>query len=156
MLKVKRLSPAATLPKYASLGAACFDISAAIAEPVCVVPGEAIVVPTGLAVEVKEGFALMLYSRSGHGFKNNVRLSNCVGVIDSDYRGEIMASIYNDGHSQFEIQPGDRILQGFVVSAQQIDIEEVSELGETLRGTGGFGSTGTGELFSKESVDTAE
>lgn len=156
MLKVKRLSPAATLPKYASLGAACFDISAAIAEPVCVVPGEAIVVPTGLAVEVEEGFALMLYSRSGHGFKNNIRLSNCVGIIDSDYRGEIMASIYNDGHAQFEIQPGDRILQGFVVSAKQIKIEEVSELGETVRGTGGFGSTGTGEISSNKSVDNAE
>lgn len=150
MLKVKRLNELAKLPQYASLGAACFDISAAIDEAVCVVPGEAIVVPTGLSVEVQEGFALMLYSRSGHGFKNNIRLSNCVGIIDSDYRGEIMASIYNDGHSQFEIQPGDRILQGFVVSAQQIEIEEVSELTETERGTGGFGSTGTNEINSKK------
>lgn len=142
MLKVKRVNPFAKLPKYQTAGAACFDIAAALDEPVIVRPCQAEIVPTGLAVEVPPGYVLKLYSRSGHGFKSNVRLSNCVGVIDSDYRGEIMASIFNDGLIEFRIEHGDRILQGMIEKADQIDIVEVDDLSETDRGEGGFGSTG--------------
>lgn len=166
-LKVKKLVPEAMLPRYASEGAACFDIHA------CIPPehGEFGVtrvtmniisaqksteVPTGLAFEIPEGYAMLIYSRSGHGFKNGVRLSNCVGVIDSDYRGEVMVSLTNDnafGRS-FSVLHGDRIAQAMMVPVPKVEFEEVAELSTTERGTGGFGSTGSqGELFNKEGKD---
>lgn len=147
-LQVKRLCPYAKLPVYATEGAACFDISAAFDEwiegssHITILPRQSAIIPTGLSFEIPRGYAVLLYSRSGHAFKHNIRLSNCVGVIDSDYRGEVKASIYNDGHTIFTVEPGERILQGFLVPAPQANIEEVKEVSETRRGEGGFGSTG--------------
>lgn len=142
MLQVELVSEFAKLPAYATEGAACFDLSAAIDKAVVVPPCQAVIVPTGLKVEVPPGHVLKLYSRSGHGFKNNVRLANCVGIIDSDYRGEVMASIFNDSVNEFRIQPGDRILQGMIEKAEQVEIVKVNYLSDTKRGIGGFGSTG--------------
>lgn len=139
-LKFKKLSPAAALPTYGTKGAACFDLYAL--ESGVVPPGGATTVRTGLAVEVPEGHAMMIYSRSGHGFKNGVRLSNGTGVIDSDYRGEIMVRLHNDGQADYEVQMGERIAQAMVIPVLQVQVTETDELGQTERGEGGFGSTG--------------
>lgn len=125
-LKIKKTHPQAQMPTYATDGAACFDIRAL--ERGEVPPQDAVIFATGLSVEVPEGWALMLYSRSGHGFNHDIRLANCVGIIDSDYRGEIKVKLTNDNHFKYlSVAAGDRICQ---------------ELTDTERGTGGFGSTG--------------
>lgn len=142
-IKVKRLSETALMPVYGSQGAACFDIAADILRPITLYPGEAQAFPTGLMVEVPFGFAMKLYSRSGHGFKNGLRLANCVGIIDSDYRGEVIAKIHNDSENKYTIEPGERILQAEVVPVVQCTFEEVEQLSATVRGEQGFGSTGT-------------
>lgn len=138
IIKFKKLDGAAVMPTYATPGAACFDLYSA--RKVMVRAEDMQSVGTGIAVEVPEGYALMLYSRSGHGVKR-VSLANSVGVIDSDYRGEIKALIKNDGFFAMEIHPGDRIAQGMIIPVNQVIFEE-GELSDTERGTGGFGSTG--------------
>jgi len=142
MLKFKKLNELARMPHYATAGAACFDMSAAIEESVMILPGESKIISTGLAAEVPHANVMLLFSRSGHGFKHNIRMSNCVGVIDSDYRGEVKASIYNDSHEMFVIEPGQRIVQAMIAPAVQVAIKLVDELSTTERGEGGFGSTG--------------
>jgi dUTP pyrophosphatase len=150
-LKVKKLHPDAILPKYQTAGAACFDLHAlepgmSVYGRHCVVPGGTSVFGTGLAFEVPEGHVMLLYSRSGHGFKNDVRMANCVGVIDSDYRGELRVKLTCDrpfGESGgLIVANGDRIAQGMVLPVEQWAMEEVTELGDTARGEGGYGSTG--------------
>jgi len=142
MLKFKKLNELARMPHYATAGAACFDMSAAIEESVMILPGQSKIISTGLAVEVPPNNVMLLFSRSGHGFKHNIRMSNCVGVIDSDYRGEVKASIYNDSHEMFVIEPFQRIVQAMIAPAVQVAIKLVDELSTTERGEGGFGSTG--------------
>lgn len=143
MLKVKLLNHRAKLPFYVSKGAACFDISASIEKNIYVAPFESEIINTGLAVEIESGYVLLLFSRSGHGFKNGIRLSNCVGIIDSDYRGEIKAKIHNDRKgTSFVVENHQRILQGIVIEAKQIEIKEIKELSNTIRGAAGLGSTG--------------
>ncbi len=104
------------------------------------------VINTGLAFEVPEGYVMMVYSRSGHGFKNGVRLANCVGVIDSDYRGELLVKLTKDvtsfNSNPFPIKNGDRIAQAMLIPVPQVTFTQVSELSETKRGDGGGGSTG--------------
>jgi dUTP pyrophosphatase len=163
-LKVKRLHPDAVLPKYATEGAACFDLAAVgvhgltMAETeflhrrgywddgVAIIGGRqhdnSYTFRTGLAFEVPPGWVMLIYSRSGHGFKNDVRLSNCVGVIDSDYRGEVSVKLRCDGAANMRIQGGDRIAQAMLVQVPQVQLVEVDELTDTARGAGGFGSTG--------------
>lgn len=136
-LNVKRLHPDAKVPVYASAGAACFDLSALHG-------GE--VNPTGrfrtgLAFEVPVDHVMLVFSRSGHGFNNDVRLANCVGVIDSDYRGEVQVKLTTDDRP-YNVMQGDRIAQAMVLPVQQMAFVEVDELGSTERGAGGFGSTG--------------
>lgn len=140
-LRVKKLDPAAQIPAYQSAGAACFDLHATT--PGHVAAGGTRTFSTGLAFEVPEGFVMLIYSRSGHGFKNNVRLSNCTGVIDSDYRGEILVALTSDHRNgDLEINVGDRIAQALLMPAPQWDLVEVTELSETVRGAKGYGSTG--------------
>ena len=148
-LKFKQLDPSAELPRYATDGAACFDIKA-----LCPSGNKAegwqkasfshsMTFRTGLAVEVPQGHVLMLYSRSGHGFKSDVRLANCVGVIDSDYRGELMVKLTRDvNEGTFDVNAGDRIVQGMLVPAPQHELVWADELSDTVRGAGGFGHTG--------------
>ena len=148
IIKTKKLHAAAALPQYASAGAANFDIQALIEsdlhgeKPLVLSPGQSVVIRTGLAFEVPPGWVMAIYSRSGHGFKNGVRLSNAVGQIDADYRGEVKVAIHNDGRAKFTIRHGDRIAQARLEPAPQCQFEEVQELSETERGAGGFGSTG--------------
>jgi dUTP pyrophosphatase len=147
-LKVKKLHPDAVLPKYASEGAACFDLHALedaddSSKEVEFAPESACTFRTGLSFEVPPGWAMMVYSRSGHGFRNGVRLSNCVGVIDSDYRGEVMVRLHNEGNDWFNVKKGDRIAQSMLIPVPKVTIVEAEELSETARGAGGFGSTGS-------------
>jgi dUTP pyrophosphatase len=147
-LKFKRLHPNAVIPQYASLGAACFDLHAIEADHFKPHPKDlhAVIFRTGLAVEVPPGWCLEIYSRSGHGFKEAMRLSNAVGIIDSDYRGEIHVALRADGEPPTKVREGDRIAQGKLVPAPQWEFVEVDELSTTERGANGFGSTGTGAL----------
>lgn len=144
-LKCVKLAPEATLPVYATAGAACFDLHALESAGQLEGPGpkqNTLVVRTGLAFQVPEGHVMLVYSRSGHGFKSGVRLANCVGVIDSDYRGEVMVKLSMDEAGSLEVNAGDRIAQAMIVPLPAVQIIEVSDLDETERGTGGFGSTG--------------
>lgn len=141
-LKVKRLHPDARLPTYGSDGAACFDICSLSDGYLDDIAHPTAIFRTGLAFEVPEGWALLIYSRSGHGFKSNIRLANCVGVIDSDYRGEVMVKLTVDDFGRMIVNPGDRIAQAMLVPVPRTVFHEVDELSETARGTGGFGSTG--------------
>lgn len=141
-LKLKKLSPGARVPQYATAGAACFDLHTTHRGQVPAL--ESTTFHTGLAVEVPENHVLLIYSRSGHGFKSGLRLCNCVAAIDSDFRGEVMIKIHNDSRIAFSFEAGDRIAQGMVVPVPRVTFDEVKELSRTARGTGGLGSTGTG------------
>lgn len=144
-LKIKKLHPLAQKPTYATDGSGCFDIQAIVeGPPVNLYHDAPVVFRTGLAFEVPEGWVLALFSRSGHGFKNDTRLSNCVGLLDSDYRGEAMVKLQRDttiGKSM-TVAHGDRIVQGLLIKADQVEFEWVEELSSTERGEGGFGHTG--------------
>lgn len=140
-LKVKRLTEEAQLPTYGSAGAACFDIRTTTGG--IVEAKDSALFSTGLSFEIPKGWAMMVYSRSGHGFKHGIRLANATGIIDSDYRGEVMVRLTNDGGKAYEVQPGERVAQAMLIPAPAVSIEEVGELSATERGEGGFGSTGT-------------
>lgn len=153
-LKIKKLHPEAIVPKYATAGAACFDLHALLVDDhegpyEDIVPtGCTLNIRTGLAFEIPEGYAMLIFSRSGHGFKNDVRLSNCVGVLDSDYRGEARVKLRNESPLSdkvaacLHVAHGDRIAQAMLVRVDQWVLEVVDELSSTERGEGGFGSTG--------------
>lgn len=140
MIKIKLLNENAKVPTYATVGAACFDIYAA--EGCAIRSGERCTIGTGLAFDLPEGKALIIYSRSNNGFKHGVRLGNCVGIPDSDFRGELKVCLRNDGHVAFRVQVGDRIAQGTIINVERYEFEAVDELSETARCDGGFGSTG--------------
>lgn len=139
-LKVKRLSPDATLPTYATDGSACFDIYASSEGEVY----DSHTFDTGLSFEVPEGYVMLVFSRSGHGFNNDIRLANCVGVIDSDYRGELKVKLTNDKdiNAWYGFAKGDRIAQAMLIPYPKVSFIEVESLTETERGQGGFGSSG--------------
>lgn len=142
-LKVKKLHPDAVLPTYGSGGAACFDLySLPCAMPRHAYGGERLTIRTGLSFEIPAGWAMLIYSRSSHGFNNETRLANCVGVIDSDYRGEVMVKLAVDANGFFQSNGGHRIAQAMLVPVERTEFDLVDELGATARGTGGFGSTG--------------
>lgn len=141
-LKIKKLHPDAVVPKYATAGAACFDLHAIEDAYLDDISHVNKFIPTGLAFEVPEGWALMLYSRSGHGFKNGVRLANCVGVVDADFRGQVIVKLAADAEGRLFIKKGDRIAQAMLVPITRVELIEVEELSDTERGAGGFGSTG--------------
>lgn len=141
-VKVKKLHQDAIIPKPATDGAACFDLHA-LGDGAIGHIGNTLQFRTGLSFEIPQGYAMMIYSRSGHGFKNHVRLANCVGVIDSDYRGEVgVKLVADDGGEKVSFQPGDRIAQAMIIPVPMVGFEEVDELSSTERGVGGFGSTG--------------
>lgn len=126
-------------PTYATDGSGCFDLYSRVDGYLEKgYPGK---IPLGIKIEVPKDHVLLLFSRSGHGFNNDVRLSNCVGVIDSDYRGEIMVKLTADGGS-FYIKKDDRIVQGLIIPIPKVEFNVVDALSETKRGEGGFGSTG--------------
>lgn len=142
ILKYKKLDPAAATPFFGSEGAACFDLHAIIPEGSRLLTNGSAVINTGLAFEVPEGHVMLLYGRSSLAYKYDVRLANSVGVIDSDYRGEVCAKLTNDSMAPYTVKHGDRIAQAMIVELPKYILEEVTELSDTARGTGGFGSTG--------------
>lgn len=147
-IKVKKLHPDAIIPKYATNGAACFDLHALVeADTRNLISVSAkelpVIIRTGLSFEIPEGHVMLIFSRSGHGFKQNIRLSNCTGIIDSDYRGEVQVKLIQDISSNIlYVNHGDRIAQAMIIPIGKVEFEEVDELNTTERGAGGFGSTG--------------
>ena len=146
-LAIKALSPLLgkeiPLPSYATGGSAAMDLRACVSEPVVIAPGARVVVPSGIAIALPSAeYVALLFARSGLAAKGGVCLANGVGVIDSDYRGEIGVALLNTGSDPYTILPGDRIAQLMVTPVVQPAVELVEELPETTRGAGGFGSTG--------------
>ena len=130
-------------PFYATAGAAAMDLCACVDAPVEVAPRALVSIPTGIAIALPSAdYVALVYARSGLGVKHGVAPANCVGVIDSDYRGEIMVGLQNSGKEDYVIQPADRIAQLMIAPVIQAQVELVDELDETARGAGGFGSTG--------------
>ena len=144
-VKVKKMSSeSCALPTYATAASAGVDLCADLEESLIINPGENFKIPTGLAIELpSQSVVALVFARSGLASKYGMGLTNGVGVIDSDYRGEIQVLVQNLGHHPVTINPGDRIAQMVFMPVFQALFEEVSELQETPRGTGGFGSTGT-------------
>lgn len=141
-LKLKKLRPQAVLPVRATSGSAGLDLSACIDAPMTLAPGQRALIPTGLAAAIPAGTAGMIYARSSLGVKHGIALSNGVGVIDSDYRGEISVGLCNFSSEPYTIQPGERIAQLVLHPVLLLPVEEADSLDETARGAGGFGSTG--------------
>jgi dUTP pyrophosphatase len=131
------------LPAYATGGSAGLDLRACIDAPLTLEPGQTVLVPTGLAIHIGDpGYAAMILPRSGLGHKNGIVLGNLVGLIDSDYQGQLMVSTWNRGQSAFTLQPMDRLAQLVVVPVVQVGFKVVEEFVSSDRGAGGFGSTG--------------
>ena len=141
-VKVKKLRENAIIPTYASEFAAGADLYAAIDEPVTIAPGETKFIPTGLAFEIPVGYAGFVYARSGLASKRGLAPANKVGVIDSDYRGETMTALHNHGTEPQTVEPGERIAQMVIAPYITANFILSDELEDTVRGEGGFGSTG--------------
>ncbi len=141
-IRVKKLNDRAILPTYGSVEAAGADLYACLDSDVTIGPGETVFVPTGLAMEVPKGCAGLIYARSSLGSKRGLAPANKVGVIDSDYRGQVMVALHNHGAVSQTIVYGDRIAQLLITPVFTPGFVETEELDDTSRGTGGFGSTG--------------
>ena len=141
-VRVKKLHPNAVLPTYGSAEAAGADLYACLEEAVTIAPGEVYWVPTGIALEVPRGCAGLVYARSSMGAKRGLAPANKVGVVDSDYRGEVKVVLLNHSNQPQTLQPGERVAQFVITPVLQPVYEEVEELTDTDRGQGGFGSTG--------------
>ena len=140
-----RLGSEWPLPAYATDGSAGLDLRACVATPLVLAPGCAELVPTGLAIHLADpGLAAVLLPRSGLGHKHGIVLGNLVGLIDSDYQGPVMVSLWNRGAASFTVEPGERIAQLVVVPVVQVRLEVVAEFALSERGAGGFGSSGRG------------
>jgi dUTP pyrophosphatase len=131
------------LPQYGTPGAAGLDLRACMDQELVLAPGQSTLVPTGIAIHLGDpGYAAVILPRSGLGAKNGIVLGNLVGLIDSDYQGPLMVSLWNRGQASFAIQPMDRVAQLVVVPVVQVQLEVVEEFAASARGAGGFGSTG--------------
>ena len=142
VLRVKKLRPGATLPAYGSTGAAGADLTACLEESVTIEPGQTAFIPTGIALEVPANCAGLVYARSGMACKQGLAPANKVGVIDSDYRGEILVALHNHGSQARTVEPGQRIAQLLITPVLTPAYEEAGSLSDTARDAGGFGSTG--------------
>ena len=141
-VKIRKLRQAAIFPHIGIGNAAGYDLSACIDEEVTIQPGETVKIGTGLSVELPSNVFGAIFARSGLATKKGLRPANCVGVCDPDYRGEYIVAIHNDSYKEQTIMPGDRIAQLVFLPCLPVDIQEVTKLSDTERGTGGFGSTG--------------
>ena len=142
-MNIKKLDGRATLPTYGSAGAAGADLYACLEEPVTIAPGETKLIHTGLAMAIPEGLAGLIYARSGLASKRGLAPANKVGVVDSDYRGEVMVALHNHGSVEQTVEHGERIAQLVLTPVVVADFVTVDDLDDTARGAGGFGSTGT-------------
>ncbi len=142
ILKIEKLPHNQVLPEYKTEGAAGMDLCAAISEPITLKPLERTLIPTGLKIELEHGYEAQIRPRSGMSIKHGITLINCVGTIDEDYRGEVCVPVVNISNEAYTIEPQERIAQMIIARVEQAKIEVVTELTETVRGAGGFGSTG--------------
>ncbi|MCI5739378.1 MAG: dUTP diphosphatase [Ruminococcus sp.] len=143
-LKIRKVSENAVIPKRATGGSAGLDLCACIDAPITLNGGETALIPTGLAIELPSAeYGAFVFARSGLAIKHGIGLLNAVGVIDSDYRGEIKVGVINQIGEAYTIEPGERVAQMVILPVSMMPVEEVETLGETDRGAGGFGSTGT-------------
>lgn len=143
-LKIKKAHPNAQVPTMGSAKSNCFDLRAVIdGEPVTIPPGGQGKFDTGLIFEYPDGWSMDVYSRSGMGFMKQIRLSNGTGVIDNDFRDTVKVALHNDSAVPFVVANGDRIAQARLVETHEYEFEVVDQVSETVRGTGGLGSTGT-------------
>lgn len=141
-IEIKKLNENAVIPTRGSLQAAGYDLYAATTEAVTIKPHETVKIGTGLAIAVPDGYFGAIFARSGLAAKQGLRPANCVGVADSDYRGEYIVALHNDTDEERTIEPKERIAQLVVMPYLAVEFDEVDELSETERGAGGFGSTG--------------
>jgi len=139
---IKKLDPAVEIPTYKTTGASGMDLMAFIKNPIKLLPKNSCLVPTGLSVAFSNEYEIQIRPRSGLAAKNNISVLNTPGTIDSDYRGEIKIILFNHGNSDFIINNKDRIAQMILMPVHKMELEEVESLPDTLRGKGGFGSTG--------------
>ncbi len=139
---IKKLDPSVKLPEYKTSGASGLDLMAFIKEPIEIKPKTSSLIPTGLSVAFSENYEIQIRPRSGLAAKKNITILNTPGTIDSDYRGEIKVIIYNHGDENFLVNNGDRIAQMILAPVVKMELEEVNSLPESIRGEGGFGSTG--------------
>ena len=139
---IKKLSSEVKLPSYKTTGASGMDLMAFIRSSVTIKPKSSILIPTGLSLAFSEDYEIQIRPRSGLAAKNNISVLNTPGTIDSDYRGEIKVIVYNHGSEDFIINNGDRIAQMILMPVIKMELEETSDLPKTIRGEGGFGSTG--------------
>ncbi len=143
LLKIKKLKENAKVPNRGTQGSAGLDLCACIDEPITLNCGDTALIPTGIAIALPSAdYGAFVFPRSGIAVKHGIGLLNSVGVIDSDYRGEIMVGVINQKRESYTIEPGERIAQMVIMPVSMMPVEEVSELDETDRGAGGFGSTG--------------
>jgi len=139
---IKRLSSEVQLPSYKTSGASGMDLMAFIKSSITIKPKTSFLIPTGLSIAFSEDYEVQIRPRSGLAAKNNISVLNTPGTIDSDYRGEIKVIIYNHGNNDYLINNGDRIAQMILMPVVKMELEETKDLPETIRGKGGFGSTG--------------
>lgn len=140
-----RVGDSIALPAYATTGSAGLDLRACIDEPLTVLPGEAVLVPSGIAIHIEDNeLAAVLLPRSGLGHKHGLVLGNLTGLIDSDYQGQVFISCWNRSEKPYEIRPGERIAQMVFVPVEQVEFDIVEEFGHSGRGAGGFGHSGQG------------
>ena len=139
---IKKLDPSVVLPSYKTDGASGMDLMAFIKDPINLKPNSSCLVPTGLSVAFSSNFEIQIRPRSGLAAKNNISVLNTPGTIDSDYRGELKVILFNHGNVDFLINNKDRIAQMILTPVIKMDLEEIDELPKTIRGEGGFGSTG--------------
>ena len=141
-IKIKKLSESTILPTKAHDTDACFDIYASLDEGISIRPHRTRKIPVGFSTEIPHGYYAAVYARSGLGINKGLRPANCVGIIDSDYRGEWVVALHNDSNQAQLISPGDRIAQFIINEVIPCSLEEVFELSDTVRGEGGLGSSG--------------
>ena len=139
---VKKLDPAVQIPSYKTIGASGMDLMAFIKEPIKLPAKKSCLVPTGISIAMSDDYEIQIRPRSGLAAKKNISILNTPGTIDSDYRGELKIILYNHGDKTFEVKNNDRIAQMILMPILKINLEETDDLPDTVRGSGGFGSTG--------------
>ena len=139
---VKKLNPKVQLPKYKTKGSSGMDLIAFVENPIKILPKTSALIPTGISVAIPDDLEIQIRPRSGLAAKSNISVLNTPGTIDSDYRGEIKIILFNHGNQEFIVKKNDRVAQMILTPVLKVDFEEVDNLPDTLRGSGGFGSTG--------------
>lgn len=143
IVNIKKLDPKATVPTYGTQYSAGADLYALLENDVTIKPSETVLIHTGISLEIPEGYAGLIYARSGLASKKGLAPANKVGVVDSDYRGEVMVALHNHGNSEQTVSNGERIAQLVIAPFLKAEFNICDELSDTVRGEGGFGSTGT-------------